>query len=554
MGLLTSIPNSRINFHFGSYLKKIQYNLPPGFFCPDVSISHHSLGPFISNFIFGHKYDNLLNTVFLTNSLLSQSYFLKQFKYCPQCTFEDRVNFGETFWRRNFAVSHWGVCHLHGCYLNEIPVNPFAKGLTQRLHTAEKLLPRVSKVLMATHDEIQISKRIAALVDGSSQFSMQKFNDDVRERNLVQRGAFTRQFISGRESFRRSLRSSLQGLAATRPSLSYERLCSRQKFRIFDPVHLILTEYYIQTRNIEFAVPLVKLKIIPDCSCGESAYLLKVFKKNRGRSSQYRIIYCERCEFTYLVNDISNKIEILDHGKFDITSVSELNGQGFKLHQVAALTKLSGNKVRIIRNRKYKRGYIQNYLAKRDAMREEFKRLSLEHHKVRDKAQQWLSKNDREWLHTQPSHVNHARQGWQRVTMVIPPELYTEAAILRTMEIPRFLNANYMKNYFGLRLKGVNKKIKVEFYKTQAETLLDYLKRTSISYIKNHLREFGTLRSLPIASALKSFGRSKHLSAKENAEFVNFIIITCSNLEGLVPSQEHFELTNGELKLVNNSS
>ena len=165
--------NCLINFHFGSHLLVVQEVFGKDFFDIQSSLAQNSMLPFLSNFLSSEATQELKNNIIQGVRFNPAAIIYRDYKYCPLCSYEDRKDLGETYWRRTFGVSCWDVCSEHGCYLIRIPIKLKNFG---ELHIADDVIPKqLPKANFVTADELNIAKRITSIVKEESTFSTEIF-------------------------------------------------------------------------------------------------------------------------------------------------------------------------------------------------------------------------------------------------------------------------------------------------------------------------------------------------------------------------------------------
>jgi len=523
--LLTGNIADSIGFQFGSNLAKIQSRFPKGYFNVEDSLKENSLVPFIENFIAQERYNQLLTSI-VSGPLISAVTALMswEFKYCPLCSDQDRQTIGETYWRRTFAVNFWTVCPLHRCYLHFITENAFNINLGSIMYNAEEMIPsKHDDIIFASKDELEIAARIEGVVNGTRKFCRQRFLANLLDRSLIQRGAFEQNFISERDNFIRSMSRAIPDKTFTVRSMSYQRLLDHTNFRKSDPVKLILTEYFVESRDFRCST-LQTIQIqLKDCPCGTKSESLQTFDKYHGISLRRKIVYCPKCYLAYHVTENGTPTSILDYGDFLRKEVKEMINEKVTLSEIAKKLKLTIGVITRIKDGLGKKDVIKKFLAKRDLMRKKFETSMHKTHKQKAHIHTWLTRYDREWLYTRPKTVILTKYPRWTGTDIIPESILNEAAHIKTLPIPRFLGYQYFRTYFGKRLRALSRESRERFYHSQAESECIYVKRTSLAYIRARFEKFGTLKGFNLENYIDQRCRFMKLSKIEKSALFDYL-------------------------------
>jgi hypothetical protein len=400
--------NCLINFHFGSHLLVVQEVFGKDFFDIQSSLAQNSMLPFLSNFLSSEATQELKNNIIQGVRFNPAAIIYRDYKYCPLCSYEDRKDLGETYWRRTFGVSCWDVCSEHGCYLIRIPIKLKNFG---ELHIADDVIPKqLPKANFVTADELNIAKRITSIVKGESTFSTEVFLKTLSDKNLIYSNKFETVFSRARTKFVRSLSNSLPDLVNKAVILGCKRLIDDDIFSVYDPVILLLTEYFVESRDIQSFSIKNKSYVPQDCRCGTTSEQLQIFHKYSGKFVT-QTVFCPNCEFTYYASKGKYPLIIVDYGILLPKTVSDMRKKGYSFMKIAKQLKLSHPRILNIKEGRYKRNFINDLLKKRAEMRQRFKALTNLPFTERSLEYIWLTQYDREWLFSQPRARMHSR--WQ---------------------------------------------------------------------------------------------------------------------------------------------
>ena len=178
-GKNTAIPS----FEIGSYLNYLCERLG-SFYTPEKLIQNNTIFPYYAPFLQENRKNEIFNDVIWANG---QGVYTKigisaggicrkiGIYYCPNCSREDILNFGEPYIHRIHQLQGVFVCPQHSCYLKEYPIKRQERSRMEYLRIDEKYLD-LSDAINAFNNEEKDFGRLFEIAKAASYLLTHSFN------------------------------------------------------------------------------------------------------------------------------------------------------------------------------------------------------------------------------------------------------------------------------------------------------------------------------------------------------------------------------------------
>lgn len=178
-GKNTAIPS----FEIGSYLNYLCERLG-SFYTPEKLIQNNTIFPYYAPFLQENRKNEIFNDVIWANGLgvytkigISAGGICRKIRiyYCPNCSREDILNFGEPYIHRIHQLQGVFVCPQHSCYLKEYPIKRQERSRMEYLRIDEKYLD-LSDAINAFNNEEKDFGRLFEIAKAASYLLTHSFN------------------------------------------------------------------------------------------------------------------------------------------------------------------------------------------------------------------------------------------------------------------------------------------------------------------------------------------------------------------------------------------
>lgn len=178
-GKNTVIPS----FEIGSYLNYLCERLG-SFYTPEKLIQNNTVLPYYAPFLPENRKNEIFNDVIWTNG---QGVYTKigivaggicrksGIYYCPNCSREDILNFGEPYIHRIHQLQGVFVCPQHSCYLKEYPIRRQERSRMEYLRIDEKYLDLSDSINVFNNKEKDF-RRLFEIAKAASYLLKHSFN------------------------------------------------------------------------------------------------------------------------------------------------------------------------------------------------------------------------------------------------------------------------------------------------------------------------------------------------------------------------------------------
>lgn len=178
-GKNTAIPS----FEIGSYLNYLCERLG-SFYTPEKLIQNNTIFPYYAPFLQENRKNEIFNDVIWTNG---QGVYTKigivaggicrkiGIYYCPNCSREDILNFGEPYIHRIHQLQGVFVCPQHSCYLKEYPIKRQDRSRTEYLRIDEKYLDLSDSINVFNNKE-KVFGQLFEIAEAASYLLTHSFN------------------------------------------------------------------------------------------------------------------------------------------------------------------------------------------------------------------------------------------------------------------------------------------------------------------------------------------------------------------------------------------
>jgi hypothetical protein len=168
--------NDRVHFEFSAPFNTDAIKALGSMYSYQELILQHTMFPYYARFEPLERRRKALAELIAGNSRVSS---LMQFqsdkrarymRFCPECSKEDRKDFGETYFHRLHQIRNIGICVKHQCNLIDTTIR-LHQNSSPRLHVAEEVIPQESSTIKSDSKELEFAKYMTELFLSPVSFS-----------------------------------------------------------------------------------------------------------------------------------------------------------------------------------------------------------------------------------------------------------------------------------------------------------------------------------------------------------------------------------------------